>query len=175
MKIPIMIAMAVLVLSIGANFALGDRSVIDAYNSGYKHGCSDAQIEDSHDRYIAQDGKGPRFHTDEFMNGYWTGREACVDHNGDHEDEGYYYTPDYGYQTVSKHDDDNRDVSCGDWKNGKNNCYVDGKLVVLNSPNHVDTLTQAQSQSQHVTCITIFSICGNNNEQGMAQTTSLQP
>jgi len=51
-----------------------------AYNSGYSHGCSDAKISDSSKRYINQPGKGPNYHTQEFMNGYNDGFEIC--HNG---------------------------------------------------------------------------------------------
>ena len=48
-----------------------------AYNSGYSHGCSDAKISDSSKRYINQPGKGPGYHTNEFMNGYNDGFEIC--------------------------------------------------------------------------------------------------
>ena len=47
------------------------------FESGYSHGCSDAGISDFSDRYINQPGKGPSFHTEEFMRGYDTGYNAC--------------------------------------------------------------------------------------------------
>ena len=47
------------------------------FESGYDNGCSDAGITDFSDRYINQPGKGPNFHTDEFMRGYDTGFNAC--------------------------------------------------------------------------------------------------
>ena len=47
------------------------------YQSGYNHGCSDARISDPSDRYINEPGKGPSFHTPAFMNGYYTGYNAC--------------------------------------------------------------------------------------------------
>jgi hypothetical protein len=47
------------------------------YDSGYNHGCDDAGISDSSDRYINQPEKGPSFHTSEFMNGYYAGIESC--------------------------------------------------------------------------------------------------
>jgi hypothetical protein len=47
------------------------------YDSGYDHGCNDAKISDPSDRYINQPEKGPSFHTDEFMNGYNDGYNAC--------------------------------------------------------------------------------------------------
>ena len=47
------------------------------YGSGYDHGCDDAKISDPSDRYINQPEKGPSFHTDEFMNGYDDGFNAC--------------------------------------------------------------------------------------------------
>jgi hypothetical protein len=47
------------------------------YDSGYDHGCDDVDIFDPDDRYINQPGKGPGFHTDEFMRGYNDGYNAC--------------------------------------------------------------------------------------------------
>jgi hypothetical protein len=47
------------------------------YESGYDHGCDDADISDPDDRYINQPGKGPSFHTDEFMSGYDDGYDDC--------------------------------------------------------------------------------------------------
>lgn len=46
-----------------------------AHTSGYYHGCSDAQISDSSERYINQPEKGPSFHTNEFMNSYHEGAQ----------------------------------------------------------------------------------------------------
>jgi hypothetical protein len=47
------------------------------YDSGYDHGCDDTDISDPDDRYINQPEKVPSFHTDEFMNGYNDGFNAC--------------------------------------------------------------------------------------------------
>jgi hypothetical protein len=47
------------------------------YDSGYDHGCDGAKIPNPSDRYINQPEKGPSFHTDEFMNGYNDGYNAC--------------------------------------------------------------------------------------------------
>ncbi len=47
------------------------------YDSGYDHGCDDARISDSSDRYINQPEKGPSYHTSEFMNGYDAGFGSC--------------------------------------------------------------------------------------------------
>ena len=46
------------------------------FQAGYDHGCSDAKLTFSK-RYINQLGKGPNFHTIEFMKGYNAGLEAC--------------------------------------------------------------------------------------------------
>ena len=46
------------------------------YDSGYNHGCDDAGLSSS-DRYINEPGKGPNFHTDEFMSGYYDGFQKC--------------------------------------------------------------------------------------------------
>ena len=173
----IAIAIAVLVLSIGANFALAEKN--NTPTGGYDHGCDDSKIKVFDDRYINQKGKGTAFHSSEFMSGYWAGMNACSDDDGTFvpNSNKHHYTSSYSYNTVSsKHsnNDDDDNTSCGSWSGGKNTCMVDGKVVVLNSPNHVDTLTQAQSQTQHVTCITIFSVCGNNNQQGQVASTSLE-
>ena len=47
------------------------------YESGYEHGCDDADISDPDDRYINQPEKGPSFHTNEFMRGYNDGYDEC--------------------------------------------------------------------------------------------------
>lgn len=56
------------------------------YDSGYDHGCDDAGISDTSDRYINQPEKGPSFHTEEFMNGYNNGFDACSNGVGDDND-----------------------------------------------------------------------------------------
>jgi hypothetical protein len=62
------------------------------YDSGFDHGCDDADISDPDDRYINQPGKGPSFHTDEFMSGYDDGYDDCSisssNSNSANEDEG---------------------------------------------------------------------------------------
>lgn len=55
------------------------------YNSGYNHGCDDAGISNPSERYINQPGKGPLFHTEEFMSGYYNGFNACSDGVGNAE------------------------------------------------------------------------------------------
>src|SRR5215217_9783229 len=47
------------------------------YESGYDHGCDDADISDPDNRYINQPEKGPSFHTNEFMRGYNDGYDDC--------------------------------------------------------------------------------------------------
>jgi hypothetical protein len=41
-----------------------DASGKSPYDSGYDHGCDDADISDSDNRYINQPEKGPSFHTE---------------------------------------------------------------------------------------------------------------
>lgn len=53
------------------------------YKSGYSHGCSDAKTFDTSKRYINQPGKGPSYHTSEFMRGYNDGFEFCNKGNED--------------------------------------------------------------------------------------------
>ena len=54
-----------------------ESSTTEAYDFWYDHGCDDAGIADPSDRYINQPGKGPSFHTNEFMDGYDDGFVAC--------------------------------------------------------------------------------------------------
>jgi hypothetical protein len=46
------------------------------YQAGYDHGCNDAKLT-LPNRYISQPGKGPNFHTQEFMSGYNAGLRVC--------------------------------------------------------------------------------------------------
>jgi hypothetical protein len=65
------------VLAFGIQVHAVNAITKSAFESGYGHGCNDAGILDFSDRYINQPGKGPSFHTDEFMRGYDTGYNAC--------------------------------------------------------------------------------------------------
>lgn len=48
-----------------------------SFDSGYGHGCSDAKIAIDSQRYISQAGKGPTYHTSDFMEGYYQGFDYC--------------------------------------------------------------------------------------------------
>ena len=39
----------------------GEATKKSPYDSGYDHGCNDAEIEDEDEQYINQPGKGPEF------------------------------------------------------------------------------------------------------------------
>jgi hypothetical protein len=52
------------------------------FESGYNHGCDDARITNPSDRYINQPGKGPNYHTPEFMRGYNAGYYGCPGSGG---------------------------------------------------------------------------------------------
>ena len=71
----------VMVLALGVQIhvanALSTTIIKSPFESGFGHGCNDANISDLSDRYINQPGKRPSFHTDEFMRGYDTGYNAC--------------------------------------------------------------------------------------------------
>jgi hypothetical protein len=47
------------------------------YETGFRHGCEDAAIEDPSERYINQPGKGPSEHTNSFNVSYDFGFDAC--------------------------------------------------------------------------------------------------
>jgi|SRR5918995_2738620 hypothetical protein len=55
---------------------------VSPYDSGYDHGCDDAGRSES-DKYINQPERGPSFHTNEFMDGYYAGLNACSDGGND--------------------------------------------------------------------------------------------
>jgi hypothetical protein len=85
----------VLMVIIVVNFSIfqtdqAGYATTDAYGNGYDHGCDDAGIADPTDRYISQPGKGPSFHTNEFMDGYNDGFVACstrgINPNGNYSD-----------------------------------------------------------------------------------------
>ena len=74
-------------------------AITSAFESGYGHGCNDAGISDFSDKYINQPGKGPSFHTEEFMRGYDTGYSACSN-------AALPLPKSYGDSSFSKEDDD---------------------------------------------------------------------
>jgi hypothetical protein len=78
------IILAILIISIA--FIPSAFASNNAYDSGYDHGCDDAGISGPDDRYINQPGKGPSFHTDEFMNGYYYGFNSCGGGGDDNND-----------------------------------------------------------------------------------------
>ncbi|MEJ7642287.1 MAG: HNH endonuclease [Candidatus Nitrosocosmicus sp.] len=49
------------------------------YDSGYDHGCGDADTPNPARQYINQPQKGPSFHSEEFMEGYNDGYGDCQD------------------------------------------------------------------------------------------------
>ena len=72
----IVIAAAVTAFSIFVSASPSFAST-DTYDSGHDHGCDDAGISDPSDRYINQLGKGPSFHINGFMDGYYNGFYEC--------------------------------------------------------------------------------------------------
>jgi hypothetical protein len=65
-----------MILSIAPQIQVAYASGKSPYESGYDHGCDDAD-EDFDDRYINQPERGPSFHTDAFMRGYNAGFNDC--------------------------------------------------------------------------------------------------
>jgi hypothetical protein len=68
-------------------FATASASESSPYESGRDHGCDDAGKSDPGDRYINEPGKGPSFHTEEFMAGYNAGFNECAGGGGEDFDE----------------------------------------------------------------------------------------
>jgi len=76
------VLLSVLPVIIAVNFfmnlsGLSGYATTSSYDLGYDHGCDDAVIADPSDRYINQSQKGPAFHTNEFMDGYYDGFYGC--------------------------------------------------------------------------------------------------
>jgi len=65
--------LAVLFISVPGSALASSNS---PYESGFDHGYDDAQLYYPSEHYINQPGKGPEFHTSEFMNGYYDGYAA---------------------------------------------------------------------------------------------------
>ena len=76
-KAPITVAFLICTLTVFSPLSLTQVYAADAYDSGYDHGCSDAGISDSSERYTNQPEKGPSYHTEEFNDGYDAGFSAC--------------------------------------------------------------------------------------------------
>lgn len=72
-------------LTIFDGWSTSSVHAMSAYDSGFDHGCDDAKISNSDNRYINQPEKGPSFHTKAFMNCYDDGFDACLS-NGDGRD-----------------------------------------------------------------------------------------
>jgi hypothetical protein len=100
----------------------------DAYNSGYNHGCDDAD-KDPADRYINEPGKGPSYHTPQFMDGYGDGFDAC---SNDRSSGGS--SDDFiGRMTGNDNDDDDDDGDDGER-------YLDGVANWRSICNQIDNL-----------------------------------
>jgi len=72
----------VMMIGMGSTSMVNGLSDEERYQSGYDHGCDDAQIEDVEDRYINQDEKGYSYHTSDFNQGYKDGFKECGLDNG---------------------------------------------------------------------------------------------
>jgi hypothetical protein len=91
------------------------------YDSGYNHGCSDAQISNPSDRYINQPEKGPSFHTGEFMSGYNDGLDSCSGGGGSN-----FQGSDSGGRASFVYASDDNDCKFGPGNCGPGSCYARG-------------------------------------------------
>ncbi len=73
---PITVAFIICTLTVLSPLSSTQVYAASPYDSGYSHGYDDAQLFDPSEHYINQPGKGPEFHTDEFMDGYHAGYAA---------------------------------------------------------------------------------------------------
>jgi hypothetical protein len=103
------VAFLVLASFAASQMELAMASSKPPYESGYDHGCNDADISDLGDRYISQPERGPSFHTDEFMEGYDDGYVECSDvSNSDNS----------GSNELADWNDSCRDAGYNDGQNG---------------------------------------------------------
>jgi hypothetical protein len=100
-----------MILTVTSSFSVYASS--EAYNSGYGHGCDDANFRYPGDRYINQPGNGPTHHSNEFMNGYEEGFNAC-------NDKGYEISTDF-----PELDEGERYGRCEENSNGKLVCDIE--------------------------------------------------
>src|SRR5215211_6898190 len=112
------------------------------YESGYDHGCDDADISDPDDRYINQPEKGPSFHTNEFMRGYNDGYDACS--NGGDSGSGSSNEPDRDF---GRDNDDGQSDS-----SGRINCDTNPDDAFCNSEKGRDGLPFCDIVRNAVSC-----------------------
>ncbi len=98
-QIPLTFTVVILSLLVISPFVLVNAK--SPYDSGYDHGCDDAGISDSSDRYINQPEKGSSYHTSEFMDGYNSGFSSCSSSNNDYNQD---YSPQQATPSKSQHD-----------------------------------------------------------------------
>ncbi len=94
----VIVVFTILLISVPGSALASSNS---PYDSGYDHGCDDARISDSSDRYINQPEKGPSYHTSEFMNGYDSGFNSCSSYSNDNNQE---YSPQRSTSSNSQRD-----------------------------------------------------------------------
>ena len=104
------------------------------YASGFDHGCDDADISNPSNRYINQDEKGPSYHTDEFMEGYYDGFTSCEGNSGEGGNDWNDSCRDAGYDDGQNgpFSEDTHD-HCGDEVGGDDAYYegfIDGCMSV---------------------------------------------
>lgn len=88
-KLPLMVFSIICALTFSPSLTAVQIYAENPYDSGYDHGCDDAGISSASDRYINQDGKGPSFHTADFMNGYNSGVSTCSSSGNDYNENNY--------------------------------------------------------------------------------------
>lgn len=76
-KVPLTVAFIICTLTLLSPLSSSQVYAASPYDSGYDHGCSDAGISDPSSQYINEPGKGPSYHTSEFMDGYYAGVDTC--------------------------------------------------------------------------------------------------
>ncbi|TVP40223.1 hypothetical protein [Candidatus Nitrosocosmicus arcticus] len=82
--LPLMVFSIICALMLSPSLSAVQLSAISPYDSGYNHGCDDAEISSPSDRHINQDERGPSLHTADFMTGYNSGVTACSSSGNDY-------------------------------------------------------------------------------------------
>ncbi|MGB7635562.1 MAG: hypothetical protein WBL68_17725, partial [Nitrososphaeraceae archaeon] len=107
--------------------------------------CTDVGISDLSDRYINQPGKGPSFHTNEFMDGYNDGFYVCSSgtNNPDSDYPDYFLDENLSSSDISRDGDVTLGVEC--------------QMCLLND----DQLFQQLSEHQCFTSIAVLNLGGS--------------
>ncbi len=143
------------------SFSIMPIHALSPYDSGYEHGCSDADIADSYDQYINQPGQGSSYHSYEFMQGYNAGYADCSGTDD------WFYS---GHSSTHSGNDASQSISQDQSSNQNSQCVAGGSLG--NSCNNINVQNQANSGNNAAAQDGRHGHGGNSANQGIGQSQS---